>query len=200
MPSPLGPALKENFPDVVNYVRFRDGGGESFIKANGKVVRMNVSFSDPAVFSVFTFPLKYGSATSALNNLQDIVLTKEKAKQLFGTDNVVGRTIEIKMDEYFIPFNITAVTEKIPANSSIQFELLGNFNYMETTNSGKRGVNNWRRSSYITYVQLNPGSGLVNDVQKLAALRNKYYPDENAESKNWRQIPGYNTGFAGSYY
>jgi putative ABC transport system permease protein len=183
MPSPLGPALKENFPDVVNYVRFREGWGESFIKANGKVLRMKASYADPSVFSVFTFPLKYGTAEGALNNLQDIVITKEKAKQLFGTDNVVGRTIEIKMDENFVPFNINAVTENIPANSSIQFELLGNFSYMESTSSGKRGVNNWHRSSYITYVQLNPGSGLVNNVQKLAAFRHKYYPDEEDELK-----------------
>jgi putative ABC transport system permease protein len=97
----------------------------------------------------------------ALKELQDVVITRSRAKELFGTDNVVGRTIEIKIEETFIPFTVTAVAENIPANSSIQFDLLGNFNYMETTRSGKRGVNNWNRSSYITYVQLNPGSGLV---------------------------------------
>src|SRR6185503_15390673 len=61
---------------------------------------------------------------------------------------------------------------------------LGNFNYMETTNSGKRGMNNWKRSSYITYVQLNPGSGLPNDAQKLGSFRYKYYPEEEKELKN----------------
>ena len=183
MPSPLGAALKQDLPDVVDYVRFRDAWGESFIKVDGNVRRMHVSFADPSIFSVFSFPLKYGSPQGALKSLQNMVVTRAKAKELFGTDNVVGRTIEIKMDENFVPFTISAVTENIPANSSIQFELLGNFNYMETTNSGKRGVNNWHRSSYITYVQLNPGSGLVNDVQKLAAFRHKYYPTEEEELK-----------------
>src|SRR6185436_18077499 len=55
---------------------------------------------------------------------------------------------------------------------------------METSRSGKRGVNNWNRSSYITYVQLNAGSGLVNDVQKLGAFRHKYYPEEEKELKD----------------
>src|SRR4030095_12006364 len=32
MPSPLGPAMKTDLPDVKEYVRFRDGWGESFIK------------------------------------------------------------------------------------------------------------------------------------------------------------------------
>ncbi|MEI9908412.1 MAG: ABC transporter permease [Bacteroidota bacterium] len=183
MPSPLGPALKQEMPDVENFVRLRDGWGESFIKADGNVRRMNVTYADPSFFSVFTFPLVYGTANGALKDLHNIVVTRSKAKELFGTDNVVGRTIEIKIDEGFIPFIISAVSENIPANSSIQFELLGNFNYMETTNSGKRGVNNWNRSAYITYVQLREGSGLTGDAQRLAAFRRKYYPDEEKEFK-----------------
>ncbi|HEU5168237.1 MAG TPA: ABC transporter permease, partial [Chitinophagaceae bacterium] len=181
MPSPLGPAMKADLPEVANYVRLRDGWGESFIKADGAVRRMNMSYADPSLFTIFSFPLKYGTAQGALKELQNLVITKSKAKELFGTDNVVGRTIEIKIEESFVPFTVTAVAENIPSNSSIQFDLLGNFNYMETTSSGKRGVNNWNRSSYITYVQLNAGSGLPNDSQKLGAFRHKYYPEEEKE-------------------
>jgi len=184
MPSPLGPAMKADLPDVANYVRLRDGWGESFIKVDGAVRRMNISYADPSLLTIFSFPLKYGTAQGALKELQNLVITRSKAKELFGTDNAVGRTIEIKIEETFIPFTVTGVAENIPANSSIQFDLLGNFNYMETTRSGKRGVNNWRRSSYITYVQLNAGSGLVNDVQKLGAFRHKYYPEEEKELKD----------------
>src|SRR6185503_13849251 len=184
MPSPLGPAMKTDLPDVADYVRLRDGWGESFIKVDGAVRRMNMSYADPSLFTIFSFPLKYGTAQGALKDLQNLVITKTRAKELFGTDNVVGRTIEIKIEETFVPFTITAVAKDIPANSSIQFDLLGNFNYMETTNSGKRGMNNWNRSSYITYVQLNAGSGLPNDIQKLAAFRHKYYPEEEKELKD----------------
>lgn len=183
MPSPLGPALKADLPEVKNYVRFQEGWGESFIKADGKVLRAEMSYADPSVFSVFTFPLKYGTAHGALKELQSLVITRSKAKELFGLDNVVGRTIEIKIGEEFVPFTVSAVAENIPANSSIQFNILGNFNYWETTPYGKRGVNNWRRSAYITYVQLNEGSGLANDVQKLADFRHKYYPTEIEELK-----------------
>ncbi|MGZ8539815.1 MAG: ABC transporter permease [Chitinophagaceae bacterium] len=183
MPSPLGPALKADLPDVTDFVRLRDSWGESFIKVDGNTRSMHVSFADPSFFSVFTFPLVYGSPQSALKNMQDIVLTKQKATELFGTENVVGRTIEIRMEDEFVPFTVSAVAENIPANSSIQFDAMGNFNFMETIGSSKRGVNNWYRSSYITYVQLNEGSGLVTDAKKLAAFRLKYYPDEEAKLK-----------------
>ena len=183
MPSPLGPAMKTDLPEVKNYVRLQEGWGESFIKADGKVLRADVAYADPSLFSVFTFPLKYGTAHGALRELQNIVLTKAKAKELFGLDNVVGRTVEIKIGEEFIPFTVSAVAEDIPANSSVRFSMLGNFLYWETTPYGKRGVNNWNRSAYITYVQLNEGSGLANDIQKLGAFRHKYYPEEEKELK-----------------
>jgi putative ABC transport system permease protein len=183
MPSPLGPALKADLPDVADFVRIRDGWGESFIKVEGVVRRMEITYADPSIFSVFTFPLKFGTKQGALKELQNIVVTKQKAKELFGTDNVVGRTIEIKIEDAFVPFTVSAVAEDIPSNSSIRFDLLGNFNYIETTNNGKRGVNNWHRSAYITYVQLNPGSGLQDDAQKLGAFRHKYYPEEEKELK-----------------
>src|SRR4030095_14184459 len=103
-----------------------------------KVSRESVTAADPQLFSVFSFPLKYGNAETALKDLQNVVLTKEKAKQLFGMDNVVGRTLEIKVDDVFVPFTVSAVAEDIPANSSIRFDLVGSFEYMLTTTSGKR--------------------------------------------------------------
>ena len=183
LPSPLGPAMKQDLPEVKNFVRIQIGWGKSFVKADDKVTRETVSAADPQIFSVFSFPLKYGNPETALKELQNIVLTKQKAKQLFGTDNVVGRTIEIKVDDAFVPFTVSAVAEDIPANSSIRFDLLGSFEYLLTTNSGKRSVNNWHRSSYQTYIQLQPGSGLPGDVGKLASFRHKYYPDEEKELK-----------------
>src|SRR5436189_2749256 len=183
LPAPLGPAIKQDLPEVVDFVRLQIGGGESFVKVDNTVSRVKVSYADPQLFSVFSFPLKYGAAQTALKELGNIVLTREKANQLFGTDNVVGRTIQVKIDDSFVPFTVSAVAENIPANSSIRFDVVGSFEYMLTTNSGKRSVNNWHHSSYQTYVQLRPGSGLVSDTKKLAAFRHKYYPDEEKELK-----------------
>jgi putative ABC transport system permease protein len=183
LPAPLGPAMKQDLPEVKNFVRIQLGWSKSFVRVDNKVSRESMAAADADLFSVFSFPLKYGNPETALKELQNVVLTKEKAKQLFGTDNVVGRTIEIKVDDAFVPFTISAIAEDIPANSSVRFDLLGSFEYMLTTESGKRSVNNWYRSSYQTYVLLQPGSGLMGDVKKLASFRHKYYPDEEKELK-----------------
>ncbi|HEY6974952.1 MAG TPA: ABC transporter permease, partial [Chitinophagaceae bacterium] len=181
-PMPLGPALKRDFPDVENYIRLRDSWGESFVRiSDNDVRRVKVSYADPELFTVFSFKFIYGTPQKAFENLQSIVLTQSKAKELFGTDNVIGRTIEIKTEDAFQPFTVSAVTEGVPSNSSISYDAVCNFHYFETTKYGQGSVNEWYRSFLQTFVQLKSGSGLPGDVKKLAAFRRKYYPDEEQE-------------------
>src|SRR5215204_3195182 len=182
-PMPLAPAMKQDLPDVENYVRFREATNESFIKVNNKVVRERVAFADPSFFSVFSFKLMHGSPVTALQDLHSIVLTEAAAENLFGKTNPLGKTIEIKTEDKFDQFIIAAIAANPPGNSTIQFRMLGNFNYLTTTPSAPGRINNWRRYSYQTYVQLKPGSHLPSDKNTLVSFRKKYYPDEEAKSR-----------------
>src|SRR5712671_2388426 len=108
-PMPLGPAMKQDFPDVENYVRLREGWGESFLKADNKVTREKIVFADPSFFSVFSFKLKSGNPATVLQDLHSVVLTEEAAENLFGKKNPIGKIIEIKAEEEFVPFTVSAV-------------------------------------------------------------------------------------------
>ena len=190
LPMPLAPAMKDELPDVQNYVRIQEAWGDSYVKIGSKIDRIRVSFADPQIFSLFSFKLLSGEPSTALKGAHNIVLTEKMAKQLFGNTNPVGQTIQIKKEEVFEPFIVSGVVQNPPSNSSIQFQALGNFDYIATTNSGKRSVNNWQRSAYITYVQLKEGSKLATNRDALIPFRKKYYPDEEAEARK----AGYWTG------
>jgi len=182
-PMPLGPTMQKDLPDVEAYVRFKEDLGQSFVKAGNTVSRERVSFADPSFFSVVAFKLKSGNATTALQDLHSVVLTEAIAEKLFGTVNPVGKIIEIKTEDEFVPFTVTAIAENTPSNSSVQFTMLGNFNYLATTNRGIKRINNWHQYSYQTYVQLKSGSHLPSDESRLIAFRKNYYPDEEKESR-----------------
>jgi putative ABC transport system permease protein len=122
-------------------------------------------------------------SSTALRDPHHLVISETKAKELFGNVNVVGRTIEVKIDTAFRPFSITAVAEDAPANSSIHFDVVGNFSVLEHTEEGKWAMNNWHGSAYSTYVQLRPGSTLPNDSKRLNGFRHTYYPAEEEEFK-----------------
>ncbi len=183
LPMPLGPALKQDLPDVVTAVRLRGDFGGSLVRVDKDVRRLKVSFADPEFFSVFSFPMLYGNATNPLRDMHSIVLTESKAKELFGDINAVGRSVEIKVDNVFQSFIVTAVAKDIPANSSIHFDGIGNFHFIESTEEGKGAVNNWYRAMYQTFVQLKPGSNLPGNTNRLITFRHNYYPDVEAGMK-----------------
>jgi putative ABC transport system permease protein len=183
LPIPLGPALKTDIQGVKDFVRIKESGTENFVRADNGISRVKITFADPQFFSVFTFKMLRGNAPGALNSPANIVLTKEKALQLFGTIDAVGRTVEIKVDEAFEPFIVTAVSENIPPNSTIGFDILASFDYFLSTPYGKKSAGNWHRSGYQTYVLLAPGANIPNMLTSLSRIRSKYYPEEEAELK-----------------
>lgn len=188
LPMPLGPTMKQELPDVVKSVRLRDAWGENFVKVNNEVLRSKLSFADSDFLSMFSFKVKSGNAKTALNDLHSVIITEETAQKFFGKEDAVGETINIKIEDKFQPFTVTAVVENIPSNSSIHFQMLGNFQYLASLPSSADAVTNWRRSAYQTFVQLKPGSTLPNDITKLTAFRKKYnYNEEDeARKKGWK--------------
>jgi len=191
LPMPLGPAMKQDLPDVENFVRMKEAWQQSYVRVDNSISRIRVSFADPQLFTVFSFKLKIGHKISALKDIHSIVLTEKVAAQLFGDANAaIGQTLQVKTGEQFEPFTVSAISENPPSNSTIQFEALGNYDYLATTQNDKRSVNNWNRSSYQTYIQLKPGSKLASNPNSLIAFRKKYYPDEEAELRKagyWKE-------------
>ncbi len=175
MPMPLGPALKQDLPDVKKFVRMMDFGDKNFVRHEDQVYELPVVFADPDFFNVFSFKLSSGQP---IKGLHEIVLSKPAADKLFGQINPVGKSVEIKFQDQFETFTITGVAESIPSNSSIHFEILGNFEYFANTKNGSRSVNNWNRSSYFTFVQLSPESTLNLETKRLQEFYTKYHPNE----------------------
>ncbi len=182
--TPLGPAMKKDLPDIENFVRFQEGWGEHFVKADNKISRSSISFADPQILNVFSFKLIAGNAAYALKDPHSLILTREKALQLFGGTDIIGERLDIKMNDQqdqFEAFKVGGVVENIPATSTIQFNILGNFDYVLGTEDGKASAGNWHMTIGInSYVQVRKGSHLMNEPKKLAEFRHKYYAEDEA--------------------
>jgi putative ABC transport system permease protein len=187
--TPLGPAMKNEFPDVADFTRI-SSDSRQIVRANDKMIPISVSFADPQIFSLFSFPFLEGDPARALKNSHGVVLTRDKAMQLFGRLDVVGQNLEIKEDSLFKPFVVSGVMENIPDNSSIHFELLGSYDYA-LQGSRKASVNDWHMTfGDQTFVLLRPGSGLAKEKGKLLTFRLKYVDEgEMEELKKTKQAP-----------
>jgi putative ABC transport system permease protein len=181
---PLGPAMKKDLPDIKDYVRYIQPF-EAFIKNGEQNLRENISFADPSFFSVFSFKLTHGNPMIALKDVNSVVLTEETAKKIFGSQDAIGKSFQIKVEDRFDIFTVTAIAEDPPTNTSLPFAILANFDYFITrTEEGKASASRWSEGTpYITYVQLNHGSTLADNKKKLADFRHKYFPESNSTFK-----------------
>ncbi|WP_205510937.1 ABC transporter permease [Longitalea arenae] len=186
MYTPVAEAMKRDFADVEYAVRLK--GADCFMKAGDRIFNTSITYADNSFFNIFTFPLIYGNAKTALQQPDQLVITKEKALQLYGTTNVVGRILEIKTDSAFEPYTISAVAENIPANSSVKFNLLCSFeriiNHPEVQKSNK----DWYMTIGLeAFVQLKPGSRLAYEQNRLDLFRKKYYSEEQKPRKKGKK-------------
>ena len=181
LPAPLGPALKEEFPDCEEVVRWKESWGESFVRIEGVASRAHIDFAESNLLDVFSFPIIYGDMETPLDDPKKVIMTEETALRLFGESNPTGKTIEIKVEDDFESFLVSAILEDVPSNSSRQFEIIGNFDFYLATALGARRANNWNSSFLNVYVKLRDGSGLATNYKALQSFRKKYYPNEEDE-------------------
>ena len=184
IPRPLGPALKKDFPDVVTSVRVEISYRPMLVRVNEKILELKISYADPEFFSLFSFPLLSGNQNTVLGENHNIVLTESRAKEFFGNENPVGKTLELKTDSNYEPFLISGIAADAPANSSLRFESLVSFHYLESLPSAKM-MDDWNTySNNQSFVLLQPGSNLVYNSARLQTFRQRYYPDEVKQFKD----------------
>jgi putative ABC transport system permease protein len=184
---PLGPAMKQELAGVKEDVRYVQPF-ETFINVNKKGSRENLGYADPSFFSVFSFKLKYGNAATALTDIHNIVLTEGTAKRLFGKSNAIGETFQVKIENVFQPVVVTGIAEDLPANSSLEFTMLVPFARWALTDEGKNS-NTWGWNSYMTFVQLTPGSSLAGDGQVLADFKHRHLPKQRGPKTGFTLEP-----------
>lgn len=119
-PFPLGPVLKENFPEVSSQVRILKF--TSPVKVGDQLLNEPVTLAGEDFFNVFDFEFS-GDRSKALNSQGSLVLSKEMAVKYFGNVDPVNKTLSIRIADRFEEFIVSGVSS-IPTNSSISFELL----------------------------------------------------------------------------
>ena len=60
-PDPMGPTLKNDYPDVEQFVRFRYYGASFLVRKGDQNIQVDdVMYADSALFDVFTLPMVQG--------------------------------------------------------------------------------------------------------------------------------------------
>ena len=157
---PLGPSLKEDFPEIVNFTRVT-GRGFRLTYGDHSYDEV-VCMADGSIFEMFTFPLIKGDPQTALSDPHSIVLTQEMAKKYFGDENAIGKIL--RADNRY-DFLVTGIIKEFPMNSHFRYDFLIPFIFGREL---KYTVDNWRNSQFSTYVQIQEGLSYQDVVQKIS--------------------------------
>ncbi|MEO6231927.1 MAG: ABC transporter permease [Ferruginibacter sp.] len=148
--------LADELKKVIPEIQYASGfeyvsapGTLTTLQAGEKVNKMQGFFAGNDFFSMFSYPLLYGSTTDALVAPEAIAVSRKMAESFFDRpENAIGKTIRFEDKEDLM---ITAVFENLPANSSQQFDFLRSWPAFVQQNNW---VNNWSNTSPSTFVQL----------------------------------------------
>lgn len=136
IPLPLAETLKEDYPIIEESISLRSGvGGDA--SYNQKTVELRGFFTTDSFFDIFTFPLTKGDASTALKEPNSLIITAEKASQLFKSENPIGKQVTFEdrglhimdIEEGSSPvdwgtYTVTGVIDFSTRKTHLQFDVL----------------------------------------------------------------------------
>lgn len=180
---PQGPAFKKAVPEIKDYVRIMGGDINGDVIANNSTHNLQILFADESFFQMFTFPLVKGDPATALQDISSVIITESTARKYFNSTDVIGKTMILDSDpsakRLGRPMMISGVVRDIPNNSSIRFDILIPFSFLQLSFTDQA----WLNQYLGTFLHLKKGANLQVIAQKMNRVFASRAKDQIAESK-----------------
>ncbi len=168
-PRVMGTAMQKEIPGIVNTARFSDTEQEALFGIGNKSVYAGGRFTDPSLFSMFSFTFIQGNPSKPFPDLYSIVLPEKTARKFFGEEqNLLGKKLRFNNEKDYV---ISGIIKDFPANSSLQSEWLAPYISKEDS---------WESYGPFTYVELDRNADPVIINEKLK----HFLEQKNSTQKN----------------
>lgn len=176
-PAPLAAVLKAEFTQIQRATRYTYGEA-LFRVGDVKLDEPRIGYADSDFLEMFSFPLLSGNPATALQDPNSVVLSRELAEKLFGSANVLGKTVQIKQK---YDLTVTGLFDRVPENSSLQFNCLVPFELL----GRNEDLTFWGAHRYYTFVQLAPDSESPAVSAQISGVLAVHEPE--SKSRLWLQ-------------
>lgn len=175
-----GPAFKAQIPEIKQFTRVMGGDIYGDMHTGSKALRLQQLFVDPNFLETFTFPLITGDVATALQETDAAVITESTAMKLFGRTDVTGQPLYLDADpsaqKLGKPLTIRGVVQDPPPHSSIRFDVLMNFRFLQLSFTDEA----WLNAYLGTFIILQPGASLKAVEDKM----NRIYQSAATEQRS----------------
>lgn len=148
----VGPAMKNNFPEVLEYSWAFPLAGVLTNDQNISYRERKIQVATPSFLTMFDWGLIAGD-TAALNKPNTMVVTESTARKYYGDEDPIGKTLKFGEQG---DFEIRGVIRDVPENSHIKFSVLIS---AETLHEWSEGASRtaWGWYDFNTYILLKEG-------------------------------------------
>jgi putative ABC transport system permease protein len=181
-PPGLAPAMKREFPEIVDFTRILNVGGDTNIVSrtleNRRILagyEPHVCFAETSLLRIFSFPLVSGDARSALDRPEAVVLAESTAHRYFGDENPIGHTVAVITTFGKQDYLVTGVCRDFPVNSHFRFDILLSYQRLKSLWPFNES-NPWKCHTFLTYLLLSPTANIPTLEAKSSRLINDRFP------------------------
>jgi putative ABC transport system permease protein len=172
-----GQRLKADFPQIDRVV-YALSNSPVVMRRGEALATDQVLLVDNLFFDVLQFPLVQGDRSSVLAQTNSAVLTQTEARRIFGTENVVGRTLTMVVRGTTIDFRITGVARDLPHNSHVRFTIVARIDFARSFADTPQFLTSWGWQSGWYYFTLRPGGDPAAIQAQLPAWERRNIPNE----------------------
>ena len=174
----MGPAMVEEFPEVLSYVRLSKSWSPLLVRHEIRAYfESEVAYADANFFELFDFELQRGAKATALEGPFKVILSQALAEKYFGDQDPIGQHLEIKER----PYEVTGIFEASLPASHLNFDLLLSFD--SWIHDYPPTETNWGWSPTNTYLRLTQAASATALEAKLPDFVNKYMVPEPGSVK-----------------
>ena len=166
---PLGMQLKEDYPEVEEYVRFIPNGRTRLTHGDRAFYEEDVYVVDSTVCSVFDYDFVIGDPSTALRDPNSIALASSVADRIFGSNNPMGEILKTASGR---EYKVTGVYKDQPTHSHLIANAMVTANTIDGLMSP--GPGSWGGFNIYTYVLLRKGASSADFAAKLPQVVEKY--------------------------
>ena len=177
-PYPLLDEIVASSPEIVAASHLQ-GWGRPWIIYNDKEWQVRADYAEPKFFDVFSLPLKYGDAETALNKKHSIILTHKVSQKIFGDTNPVGKTLKFSDS---LNLNITGVFEPISPYSTFRLGVVMPVELLESYPVFQDRAD-WDNSFTLNYIRLRSNADIKKLESRIQELVKKNYEHPETISK-----------------
>ncbi|MEP4091194.1 ABC transporter permease [Reichenbachiella sp.] len=175
-PPAFAPGIRGKFPEMTRVSQMRYA--MNCLLANGELsfYEDHGYYADSVFLEILKFDFSSGSPSTALDEPNSIVITKEMAKKYFGHTNAVGSTLILNNG---IPLKVTGIMSTIPTNSHLNFDFLISFPTYVVPDGYASDLTSWDWLGFHTYVELVNQTDPIHFQEKLEQLFRDIHPEDD---------------------